>query len=180
MANLAVAPATGVQSGATLAVSWNDANTGNGPVTGDYNDSLTIVNTTTGATLLSTSLPYNSAADGTIAAGSSFPQLYQFQLPQGSAGAGQVEVEVTVNANGGVFEYNAQGTATTNNTATTTFASALAAYPELAVQDVSAAASVNPGHITSVTWTLANTGGLRPTAVGASRSFMAPTPRATT
>jgi len=158
VANLAVSPATGVQSGGTIAISWDDANTGNGAVSGAFTDSLTIVNTTTGTTLLNTSLGYNSTADGAIAAGSSFPQSYDFQLPQGSAGAGQIEVEVTANANGGVFVYNAQGTANSNNTASTTFSSALAAYPELAVQRVMGPASVNPGQMTSVAWTLVNTG----------------------
>lgn len=125
VANLAVAPSSNILSGDTLTISWNDANNGNGSVTGAYTDSLTIVNTTTGQTLLSTSLPYNSAADGQIVAGSSFAQTYQFQLPQGSAGVGQISAQVTVNANGGEFEYNSQGTANTNNTASTTVSSTL-------------------------------------------------------
>ena len=87
MQGLAVSP-TAILSGDTVDVTWNDANTGNAAVDSAFVDNLTVVNTTTGATLLDTDVAYNPALPGTspIGPGGSFPQAYSFTLPQGYRG----------------------------------------------------------------------------------------------
>jgi hypothetical protein len=162
---LAVIPMAPV-SGGTFQVSWDDANTGNAPVGGPFSDRLTIVNTTTGVTLLSTLIGYNRALPGNapIAAGGSQPQAYSFTLPQGNPGAGNLSISVTTDALNQVFEYNAAGTGETNKTATQQVTSALAPYPDLAVSGVTAAATAAPGQSLTVGWTLTNGGGAGATA----------------
>ena len=126
---LAVSP-TAILSGDTVDVTWNDANTGNAAVDSAFVDNLTVVNTTTGATLLDTDVPYNPSLPGVspINPGGSFPQAYSFTLPQGYPGAGSLLVTVTTDADHSIFEYNASGTGETNNTATLTVTSTLATY----------------------------------------------------
>src|SRR5262249_797931 len=48
IANLAVTPSTGLQSGAGLVVQWNDVNTGNGATKTSWDDQVVLKNTTTG------------------------------------------------------------------------------------------------------------------------------------
>jgi len=156
---LAVSPAA-ITSGSTIQVTWNDANTGNAPVDSAFVDNLTIVNITTGATLLSTDTGFDPTLPGNspIDPGSSQPQAYSFTLPQGYPGVGNLTVTVTTDANNQVFEYNASGTGETNNTATVAATSLLAPYPDLAVSNVTAAASAAPGQQLTLGWTLSNSG----------------------
>ena len=90
MQGLAVSPTT-ILSGDTVDVTWNDANTGNAAVDSAFVDNLTIVNTTTGATLVDTDVAYNPSLPGIspIGPGGSFAQAYSFTLPQGYPGAGK-------------------------------------------------------------------------------------------
>ena len=157
--DLAVSPAA-IVSGSTVEVTWNDANTGNAPVDQAFVDNLTVVNTTTGTTLLNTDIGYDPTQSGNspIAAGGSQPQAYSFTLPQGDPGVGSLTFTVTTDANNQIFEYNPQGTGETNNTASLTVTSALAAYPELVTSDVTAPATAVPGQPISVGWTLTNSG----------------------
>ena len=144
--NLSVSPAA-ITSGSTIQVSWDDANTGNAPVDAAFVDSLTIVNTTTGATLLSTTVSYDPTQAGTapIAAGGSQQQTYSLTLPQGNPGAGNLTVTVTTDAEHQIFEYNSSGTGETNNTSSVTVTSALASYPDLVTSGVTAAGYRRPG-----------------------------------
>ena len=144
--NLAVSPGT-IVSGSTIEVTWDDANTGNAAVTGPYSDNVTIVNDTTGATLLNTDVAYGPTQRGyaPIAAGGSWPQAYSFTLPQGTPGVGNLTVTVTADVNNQVVEYNSSGTAVTNNTATLSVQSALAAYPNWCPATVTAAGDGRAG-----------------------------------
>ena len=65
--NLATSP-TSLESGETVTIDWDDANTGNGTVTGSFEDEVTAVNTTTGQTVASVVVPYNEGTSGPIAA----------------------------------------------------------------------------------------------------------------
>ena len=171
---LAVSP-TSPTSGSTVQVTWDDANTGNAPVDSAFVDNLTIVNNTTGETLLNTDVPYDPTLPGNspIDPGGSQPQAYSFTLPQGSAGVGNLTVTVTTDVNNQVFEYNASGTGETNNTATLAATSVLAPYPDLAVSDVTAAASAAPGQQLTIGWTLTNSGDAAAPAPWTEQVFLA-------
>ncbi len=157
--NLSINPASPV-SGQNVTVQWTDANTGNAATAGNWTDHVTVVNTTTGQTLVSTNVPYSSATSGNIAVGSSSPLLtYGFPLPNGAAGIRALQITVTANINGDLFEYNASGTATTNNSTTTTATATIAPYPDLQVTNL----AINPttpisGQSLTISWTDANTG----------------------
>ena len=100
-------------------------------------DNLTVVNTTTGATLVDTDVAYNPSLPGIspIDPGGSFPQAYSFTLPQGFAGTGNLAFTVTTDADNQIFEFNASGTGETNNTATLSATSTLATYMVNSIAD---------------------------------------------
>jgi len=160
VANLAVDPAAGLESGHNLLVTWDVANNGDTAADDSFYDRLRIVNTTTGETLLSTTLYYNvaTAGNGPIADGDSRWRQYNFALPNGTRGTGDIEVTVTADYYNHVFEYTPAGTAETNNSATASVASELAPYPDLLVTDVVAALVGAAGEQIEVTWTVHNQG----------------------
>ncbi len=133
---LAVSPTT-ILSGNTVDVTWNDANTGNAAVNGAFVDSVTVVNTTTSATLLETNVTYDPTLPGNspIAPGGSVPETYSFTLPQGLAGTGSLSFTVTTDADNQIIESNPSGTGETNNTATLTVTSILATYSVNSIAD---------------------------------------------
>src|SRR6266850_4441297 len=156
--NLSIAPASPV-SGNTLTITWNDANSGNRAANASWYDLVQVVNTTTGETLLSTTLYHNAVTEGGVAAGGSLARSYSYTLPNASRGAGELRVNVTADYYNHEFEYNTSGTAETNNSATATVTSALAAYPDLSVQNLSVApASPLSGDTLTITWNDANSG----------------------
>jgi hypothetical protein len=161
VSGLALSP-TSPQSGQSVTVQWNDANNGNGatPSGANWYDNVQVVNTTTGQTLVNTNVSYNSSTSGVIAAGGVSSLLtYGFTLPNGSVGVGQLQVTVITNAGSSIYEYNAGGTATTNNTATTATTSTLAPYPDLQVSNLAAnPASPESGQNVTITWNDANNG----------------------
>ncbi len=126
---LAVSPTT-IRSGDTVDVTWNDANTGDAAVDSEFVDHLTVVNTTTSATLLDTDITYNPALPGNspIGPGGSLPRSYSFTLPPSFAGTGNLLVTVTTDADNQIIESNPSGTGETNNTSTLAVTSILATY----------------------------------------------------
>jgi subtilase family serine protease len=150
--NLRVSPSTGVQTGSALTVQWDDANTGNQPTTGSWADYITVKNETTGQLLASGPVLYDAAAKGAIQPGSSQSRQYAFTVPDGSAGAGLLTFTVTA-------DYFNQQTIESGNTADVQVQAALAAYPDLAVSDVTAPAFTigNPANVT-LGWTVTNVG----------------------
>ena len=156
---LVVNASPAMQSGATVTVGWNDANTGNGATGGSWSDRVTVVNTTTNQTLVNTTVFYDSAALGPIAAGASRTRQYSFKLPDGNAGVGELRVTVTADASAQVPEANAAGTGETNNAATTTTTSLLAPYPDLRVTGLSVTPSgLQAGQVMTVRWDDTNDG----------------------
>ncbi len=148
------------QSGNQVTIGWNDTNTGNLATSGSWNDSVTVVNTTTGATLVNAAtVPYNG---GSIQPGGQAARSYSFTLSDGDAGVGSVKVIVTVNANSALAEYNTAGTASSNNTSTPLiFTSTLAPYPDLVVKSGSLGvtpSSPQSGNQMTVTWNDQNQG----------------------
>ena len=149
------------QSGQPVTVDWNDANTGNGPVSGSFSDYVTVLNTTTGQTVASAVIPYDEGSSGPIAAGGSAAQQYTFNLPDGAPGVGQLVVTVTTNYDNQIYEYNSSGTAETNNTSSVTTTSTLANYADLIVAPNSLTvtpSSPQPGGSVTVTWMDENQG----------------------
>jgi hypothetical protein len=146
-----------IQSGNVVGLVWNDANTGNGAVSNSFYDQIVVVNETTAQMLVSTVLADNAAVTP-IASGQSVARQLSFALPAGSAGAGTLQIMVTADIYDNVFEYNASGTAKSNNTNSIMVASTLAPYPDLLVTNVVVPASANAGQAIPVTWTEINQG----------------------
>ena len=152
---------TSPSSGKSLAVQWSDTNNGLGATSGNWTDQVTVVNSTTGQTLVTANVPYNAGASGNIAANGSSPQLsYTFALPDGLAGTGGLRITVTTNVNGDLYEYNSGGTATTNNTATVTETSSLSSYADLIVANIAVQTPASPqsGNQVTVGWDDKNIG----------------------
>ena len=162
--NLGVTAPSGMLAGGTYILSWDDSNNGAAatPSGVSWTDQVTITNTTTGATLATVQVPYNASpsASGPIAAGGAYLQQYSFTLPGGTAGTGQIQFTVVVNANHAVFEYNSNGTATSNNSASITQPAALGNYPDLQVTalSVTPSSSLQSGGSLTVNWNDSNTG----------------------
>src|SRR5262249_25315693 len=138
--NLAVDPATGLQSGDTVTVRWDTVNAGATQANGSFTDLITVTNATTGEVLTEGAVYYDAAANGPLAAGASQPQQFTFRLPAGASGAGDIRVTVTTDYYDEIGEDNADGTAEANNDASVTVTSALAPYPDLQVRNL----TVNP------------------------------------
>src|SRR5262249_13874024 len=68
VSNVTLVPATGLESGGTLVVRWNDLNAGNSAATGPWHDRLLVENVTTGAIVASRTLQYTG---GPLVAGGS-------------------------------------------------------------------------------------------------------------
>ena len=133
--NLAVTADPALQCGSVVTISWEDFNHGNGATPEiSWGDRVTVVNTSTGETLLDANVFYDEATNGPLAAGHSTPMLTQFTLPDGPRGVGDLQVTVTADQHwtwwygwqGEITEYNADGTAESNNSATGSFTSGLA------------------------------------------------------
>ena len=155
---LSVSPSSGLQSGGSLTVNWNDSNNGLGAVSNSFSDQVQIVNTTTGQTLATAAVLYNETSRGPLAAGGAAAQQYTFQLPNGAAGVGQWQITVTNDIYDQVTKYNPDGTPEASSTATVTATSALAPYPNLVAATVSGPATTVLGQPVTVSWTDANQG----------------------
>ena len=133
VANLRFTPASGAQAGTLVTIQWDDTNAGNLAVAGSFNDLVTVINSTTGQTLASVSVPYDGTGRGPIGAGQSRTQQYGLNLPLGSPGVGLIQVSIQADVSNGIAEYNAAGNAETNNAAAAAFTSAGSAAPDLVV-----------------------------------------------
>ena len=95
VSGLAITPSTGLQSGTSLVVSWNDVNAGNSPIGISFTDLVTITNTTTNQVLGTIPVAYDVGTRGTLGAGQSAAQQAAFRLPDGDPGVGQIQFTVT-------------------------------------------------------------------------------------
>ena len=159
VAGLAVTSSGTPQSGSQVTIGWDDTNTGNLTATGPWDDSVTVIDTTTGTTLINGAIvPYGG---GAINPGQESAQSYTFTLPGGSAGVGNIKVLVTVNSNHAVAVYNAAGTAQSNNTSELTFTSTANAFnPDLTVINlaVQSPAAAQSGNQVTIGWNDENIG----------------------
>ena len=158
--DLTVSP-TSPQSGNTVTLTWNDVNTGNAATSGNWIDRVTVVNTTTGVTLVNANLTYDAsqAGNGNIPVGESRTRSYSFQLPDGIPGVGDIQFTVTADVGNDLFEYNSAETAETNNTGTKTVTSTIGPYPDLQVRDLAVSPAVlQSGNLVTLTWNDTNAG----------------------
>ena len=105
--NLAVSPSS-VQSGGQLTVTWNDSNTGAGDAAKAFYDRISVVNTTTGQTILTQDLYYDATQPGKAipAGGMSAQRQYLLSLPHGDVSVGTLQVTITTDYYNQVFEYD--------------------------------------------------------------------------
>ena len=118
-----------------------------------------MVDTSTGATLYTATIPYTGA--NIQPGGSSSVLSTTFTLPDGGPGVGNIKVTVSVNSNSAEAEYNTAGTAGNNNSSSINFTSTLANYADLIVTAGSLAlapASPQSGGAEIVTWSDKNQG----------------------
>ncbi|MGE4003055.1 MAG: CARDB domain-containing protein, partial [Planctomycetaceae bacterium] len=157
---LSVEPSSGLQSGGTLTIHWADVNSGDAAVSDSFYDYVTVVNTTTGQTLLGTYVYYDAVEEGAIEPGQSRARQYEFTLPDGVDGAGELTITVMTDAFDQLFEDNAGGTAEANNTAETTVTSQLAVYPDLTITGLSVdpSSGLQSGGTLTIHWTDINSG----------------------
>ncbi len=158
--NAAITPTTGVQSGATVQVSWSDTNAGTAPTTGPWTDRLVVQNTTTNQTLATVTLYYDTNANGALAAGASASRSYSVHLPDGIGGTGTITATVTTDIYNQVAEYNAAGTGESNNTGSASITTTAALYPDLTPTgfQISPATGLQSGQSIAVQWSDVNNG----------------------
>ena len=155
---LAVDPSSVLQSGGTVTVDWNDTNVGDAPASGSWYDQVTVVNTTTGQTLVNTNQTY---IGNSIASGQQCGAIVQlFTCPTGHAGVGQLSITVTADAGGSLPEYKLDGTPDTNRSASVAAQSTLALYPDLHVAGLAVDPSsvLQSGGTVTVDWNDSNVG----------------------
>ncbi len=153
--DLSVSPAGGWAPGTTVTIGWTTRNQGNAATTGSWVESVTVVNLTTGQTLLNLPVPFDTSATGPLASLGSRSRSATLIWPTGTSGLGQFRFTVTTDSTGQVFESNAAGTGETNNTAQLTVVSA----PDLQVANLATApSSVQAGASVTVSWADQNAG----------------------
>lgn len=145
-------------SGTNMTIRWTLTNSGTGPVSANFYDRVTVVNTNVGLTLLNTVVYYGINAGGPITNGTSRDRSYSFTLPNNQNGAGGLLVSVAADTYNNVFEYNLGGTGESNNVRSVGVLSSLTPLPDLAVVSIAAPATAYPGVPFPVTYTLTNRG----------------------
>ena len=154
MEDLGLDPPSGLYSGDGVVVHWQDANTGNGATSGPWDDRVVVRNTTTGQTLSTVSLEYDTATLGAVVPGGAAGQQYAFTLPAGKPSLGTIQFTVTTDVLNQIFEYNSAGTAESNNTATISAVSALMPAADLQVANLglSPATGLQSGNDVVLSW----------------------------
>src|SRR6185295_1233352 len=159
---LRVEPATGNQSGASLLIRWEDANSGTLPALRAWSDQVILRNTSTGETLFAGSIAYDPAAAGNapLAPAASLPRQLALTLPDGPRGVGTIEIQVTTDLTDQVFESNPDDTAESNNSAAASFESTLAPYPDVQVRNLTLDpdSGLQSGAAVTVRWQTTNAG----------------------
>jgi hypothetical protein len=156
--NLGIIFAAGLrQSGASVTVTWDDANRGNTPTSGSFTDTVVVTNTTTGKTIGQLALPYleSASGNGSIAVNDHRTRQVTLTLPDGADAVGNLAFTVTTDAYNQITESDHS-----HNTATTTAAVTLAPYADLTVMNlrVTQPATLTSGAHVLLGWDDANVG----------------------
>ncbi|MBU6399153.1 MAG: hypothetical protein KGS61_02445 [Verrucomicrobia bacterium] len=163
-------------SGTNVTLYWQDLNSGTGVAAGNWYDQVTVVNTNTGATLLNTTIYYDTNVLGVLTNGTTRDRSCAFTLPNGTNGAGNLLFTVTADVFNSIFEYNASGTGQNNNTASLVRSSSLTPLPDLVITSITAPATAVTGQTLSGQFQLANQGLAPVTASLVQRVFLSSTP----
>lgn len=160
VANVTLTPGAGLQSGATVTVSWNDRNTGTQATTGSWQDRLVVRNVATSEILNVATVLYDSTVDGSILPGEVRGRQATVTLPQAVRGSGTLSFTVTTDVENALPEVNAGGTGESNNSTAITVVSVLASYPDLQISNVSVDPSTGwiAGSNVAIHWRVTNTG----------------------
>ena len=156
--NLRLDPSGAVHSGDSVVVRWNDILAGNHAVSGSWNDRIVVVNRSTSATLLDTTLPHPTDVLGGLFPGQSHARELSFVIPDLNPGVGILDITVTVDSNGQIAESNPNGTAESNNSALIQKSSVLSAYPDIVTVLSAIPELADAGQPYSLTWTNRNDG----------------------
>ncbi len=158
--NVSFSPASGVLSGSTVTVNWTDMNTGTAPTPGPWSDRLVVQNMTTGQTLATATLFFDTLANGLLAGGASVSRYYAVKVPDGVAGIGQIQATITTNVFNDFAEYDATGAAVSDNSGSGTFTSTSALYPDLQPTNLQASpiTGLQSGGQLTVQWNDTNSG----------------------
>ena len=155
ISGLEVSPAGGWAAGSQVILRWRETNTGVGPTTASWSDSIQVRNTSISQTVFQGVLAHDATVLGALAAGAFRDRELTLVWPAGTAGIGRFEFAVAADADGQIFENNAADNAEGNNTATLTVNST----PDLRVDNlrISPSATEAGGAIT-VLWDTVNAG----------------------
>jgi subtilase family serine protease len=150
------APKT-VKTGESTTFNWTVFNSGTASVTRDFDQRVRVMKAGTSTPLAEFVKRYSVATDGAIGAGQGVAQSASIKIPDGSGSVGELELIVTIDSADEVFEYNADGKGELNNSGSTNVTATLAAYPDLAVSNVTAPERLiaDPARI-SVSWRVEN------------------------
>jgi len=158
VAALSVLPPNGWSTGQTVVVSWVITNLGSGPAAGLWQDSVVVLNTNTAQVILSITTNYDSSAvgNGPIAPGDSRLRQISFTAPNDINLYGVFQIIATTDSANDIFEYNAQGSAQTNNSLAIISATA----PDLLISGLSAVGnpSLQAGAQLKIQWNTTNSG----------------------
>ncbi len=156
--NIGVVEAT-PHSGDSVTVQWQTVNEGDVSVQASFAERITIVNSSTGQTIVTTTNPIAVPADDPIDAGEAINREFTFDLPDGPAGAGIITISITTDLNNNIVESFTGNVPETNNTSSATFTSTLPPYPDLIVANlVATPASLLTGEQITLSWTIDNIG----------------------
>ncbi|MEM9586008.1 MAG: CARDB domain-containing protein, partial [Planctomycetota bacterium] len=146
-------------AGSDVTVRWQTVNNGDTAVADGFNETVRVVNLSTGQTLLETPIALIPDVGDPIESGEAVDREFTFTLPDGPAGAGNLTVVITTDSDDQVIESFSGNVPETNNTATVSLNSTLPPYPDLIVDGVSLSeTSLQSGEPLMVNWTILNTG----------------------
>ncbi|WP_343123935.1 CARDB domain-containing protein [Xanthomonas arboricola] len=148
-----LSPATGLETGQTVQLSWVLENRGTLDTSGAWNDRVVVRNIATGEILLDITVPYDGSTG--IARGGAITRQLMLHLPAGAAAAGTLSITVIADSDNLVKENKE-----TNNSAVVNADVALAAHADISVSGLvlSPASGFVAGQQVAVDWVLANTG----------------------
>ena len=150
-----ISPPVSARSGQTLTLGWTDKNDGPVSITGNWSTSVKAVNRATSQVVLDRSIVFSG---NTLASKASVARSTSFILPDGIPGTGNFDITIKVDSANNITESNVAGTAETNNTTNSSFASLIADYPALSVATITVPPNLQLSVPFDVTWTVLNSG----------------------
>ncbi len=160
IANLALNPASDLQSGQSATATWFTRNGGGAATTGSFTERVSVRHTGTGRLLFSRTLTYEENLQGAILPGEGRNRQISLTLPDGPDSVGLLELTVVTDSANVLFEQNSAGAGEANNSGSLAFTTSLAPYPDLQIASLtlSPAAAWPTGSLVTAHWILTNSG----------------------